>query len=122
VHPSHAFAVHTIKPEISKPENDNEFEAMCANVYGTVFGDPSPKRNGRRGQKQAGVDVFVQALIGRVGIQPKRYQDGRLTFKHVEGEVRQADDGKAPIVKLIIATTAASDAPLLRQVQELSSH
>lgn len=113
-------AVHTIKPEIAKPESDTEFEAMCANIYGAVHGDTSPKRNGRSGQKQAGVDVFIQTTIGRIGIQSKRYQDGKLAFKHIEQEVRRADNGKAPIVKLIIATTAASDASLIRKVQELS--
>ncbi|MDY0748700.1 hypothetical protein SNE35_29650 [Paucibacter sp. R3-3] len=106
--------------EITKPTDDSAFEDMCARVYGEVFQDATPKINGRRGQAQAGVDVFVNSAAGRVGIQAKRYVDGALTLKDVEAEVSKADKGKAPIVRLIVATTAASDVKLLRAVQARS--
>lgn len=112
--------MHNVQFEISKPTGDDEFEDMCARIYGTVFNDPLPHRNGRRGQKQGGVDVFVDAPEGRLGVQSKRYADGALKLKHVEHEVTEADKAKAPIVRLIVATTATSDAVLLREVQDLS--
>lgn len=102
--------------ELPKPKYDTEFEEMCATVYGEIFGDPTPKLNGRSGQKQGGIDVIVQGASGRVGIQCKRYQDGRLKLQHVEREAHEADAGPVKITKLIIATTAANDAPLLAQV------
>lgn len=79
-----------------------------------------PKINGRRGQAQGGVDVFVNSHTGRLGIQSKRYVDGALTLKMVEKELERAEKKKVPIVRLIVATTAAADATLLHSVQDLS--
>lgn len=112
--------MHNVQFEISKPTGDGEFEDMCARIYGTVFNDPLPQSNGRRGQKQGGIDVFIDAPEGRIGIQCKRYADGALKLKHVEHEIAEADNAGAPIVRLIVATTATSDAVLLRAVQDLS--
>ena len=112
--------MHSVQFEISKPTDESAFEDMCARIYGVVFDDPQPQTNGRRGQAQGGIDVFVDAPEGRIGIQCKKYADGALKFKHVEQEVSKADSARAPIVRLIVATTATSDAGLLRAVQELS--
>lgn len=112
--------MHSYARELPKPKYDTEFEEMCATVYGEIFGDLTPKLNGRSGQKQGGIDVIVEAAPGRIGIQCKRYQDGRLKFKHVEHEAREADAGPVKISKLIIATTAANDAPLLAEVVAFS--
>lgn len=106
--------------EISKPTDDGAFEDMCARIYGTVFNDPLPQTNGRRGQKQSGIDVFIDAPEGRLGVQCKRYADGALKLKHVVHETSEADNANTPIVRLIVATTATSDAVLLREVQDLS--
>lgn len=112
--------MHNVQFEISKPTDDGAFEDMCARIYGTVFNDPLPQTNGRRGQKQGGIDVFIDAPEGRLGVQCKRYADGALKFKHVVHEVSEADKANTPIVRLIVATTATSDAALLRDVQDLS--
>ncbi len=113
--------LHIIPFEISPPKNEADFERMCAQVYGVVFNDRMPKMNGRRGQVQGGVDVFVKEQgIGRVGIQCKKYTMKPVKWTDVEGEVGKADKHKTPIKKLILATTAPNDAPLLKKVQELS--
>ncbi len=94
---------------------------MCAQVYGVVFNDRMPKMNGRSGQAQGGVDVFVKEPgVGRIGIQCKKYTLKPLTWKDVEDEVRKADKHETPIKKLILATTAPNDATLLKSVQQLS--
>ena len=112
--------MHVVQFEITKPTDEAAFEDMCARIYGTVFNDPIPQINGRRGQAQGGIDVFIDGPDGRIGVQCKKYADGALKFKHVEHEVSEADKAESPIVLLIIATTAASDVGLLRQVQDLS--
>ena len=112
--------MHAVQFEISKPIDDSAFEDMCARIYGELFGDLMPKINGRRGQAQGGVDVFVNSSAGRLGIQSKRYVDGALTLKMVEKELERAEKKKVPIIKLIVATTAAADATLLHDVQTLS--
>jgi tetratricopeptide (TPR) repeat protein len=94
---------------------------MCVQVYGVVFDDPRPKINGRKGQAQGGVDVFVNAKgIGRIGVQCKKYFMIKLEWKHVDDEVKKADKFKTPIKTLLIATTSPSDASLLHKVQLLS--
>ena len=68
--------MHLVETEITKPTDDGAFEDMCARIYGAVYGDQLPTINGRRGQAQAGIDVFVNSTAGRIGIQCKRYADG----------------------------------------------
>lgn len=94
---------------------------MCAQVYGVVFNDRMPKMNGRRGQVQGGVDVFVKEPgVGRVGIQCKKFTMKPVKWEDVDDEVGKADKYKTPIKKLILATTAPNDALLLKKVQALS--
>lgn len=112
--------MHLVPFEFTKPKDDSAFEDMCANVYGQVFIDPLPSINGRRGQAQSGVDVFVESPSGRFGVQCKRYADGALKFKQIEEEVAKADKKGARIVRLVVATTAVSDARLIEKVHELS--
>lgn len=114
--------MHAIQTEIPKPTSDDEFEDMCANVYGELFGDPAPQRNGRSGQGQFGVDVFVAPRAGgRIGIQSKRWLSGRLKIKDVRDEVDKADTaGASRIDRLIVATTADNDAVLVQAVNALS--
>lgn len=113
--------MHNIPLEIPPPKNETDFERMCAQVYGVVFKDPNPKMNGRRGQKQGGVDVFVKSSdIGRIGIQCKKYTLKPVKWEDVLDEVAKADEFKTPIKQLLLATTALSDAALLQKVQLLS--
>ena len=113
--------MHNIPLEISPPKNESDFERMCAQVYGVIFDDRMPKMNGRRGQVQGGVDVFVKEPgVGRVGIQCKKYTMKPVKWTDVEDEVKKADTHRTPIKKLILATTAPNDARLLKKVQELS--
>lgn len=113
--------MHIVPVELQKPKNEADFERMCVQIYGVVFKDSLPKMNGRKGQAQSGVDVFVDAQgIGRIGIQCKKYVLTDLKWKHVEAEVSAADKNMVPICRLLIATTSQSDAVLLRQTQDLS--
>ncbi|MBI5925874.1 MAG: hypothetical protein HY836_09780 [Aquabacterium sp.] len=113
--------MHSIPLEIPAPRNEADFERMCAQVYGVVFKDPNPKMNGRRGQKQGGVDVFIKSAdIGRIGIQCKKYTLKPVKWEDVLDEVTKADGFKTPIKQLLLATTALSDAALLHKVQLLS--
>ena len=113
--------MHSIPFEIAPPKGEADFERMCAQIYGVVFNDRMPKMNGRRGQAQGGVDVFVKEFgLGRIGVQCKKYTLRPIKWKDVTDEVEKADKKGIAIKKLILATTASSDAVLLNQVQELS--
>ena len=94
---------------------------MCVQVYGLVYGDPKPVINGRRGQEQGGVDVFVtHSEHGRIGIQCKKYALTPIAWEHVERDVGLADKANQPITRLLFVTTARADAKLRQKVHLFS--
>ena len=114
--------------QIPLPKNDQDFEELCGHIYSVVLKDPLPKNNGRRGQKQNGVDVFVQKDFiqdkeHRIGIQCKDVK--KLSFDGKSGdsvcaEIRKAEAGGAEIGHLLISTTLPNDARLTEAVQAYS--
>jgi hypothetical protein len=111
--------LHTIPHEIPRPRNDADFERMCVQIYGVVFKDPLPKLNGRLGQAQGGVDIYISASkIVRIGIQCKKTKT--LTLKGITQEIAKADEYSTPIQRFILATTADNDAGLLKEIQRIS--
>ncbi|AXW62973.1 hypothetical protein CJO94_14695 [Ralstonia solanacearum] len=113
--------MRTFTLEISKPKNAEDFEDYCAEIYSVVFEDRTPKKNGRSGQSQGGVDIFVEPHSGgRKGIQCKRYYETKVTESLVNDEVKAADAAGWRINELIIATTTPSDSKLVKYVQDLS--
>lgn len=113
--------MRTFTLEISKPKHAEDFEDYCADIYSVIFEDPTPKRNGRTGQSQGGVDIFVEPRIGkRKGIQCKRYYETKVTEKVINDEVAAADTAGWSIGELIVATTTASDSKLVKYAQDLT--
>lgn len=111
----------TIPTELPKPLNDDDFERLCLEVYRVVFNDPLPETNGRNGQAQAGADAYLFTAAGeRIAVQAKRYNKGGLSQQLVLDEIGKAEKSASAIGKLLIATTAPSDAPLRRFVHTLS--
>ncbi|MFM0371283.1 PIN domain-containing protein [Paraburkholderia aspalathi] len=113
--------MRTFTLEISKPRDADDFEDYCADIYSVVFEDPTPKRNGRTGQSQGGVDIFVEPRLGkRKGIQCKRYYETKVTEKIINDEVAAADAVGWNVGELIVATTSPSDSKLVKYTQDLS--
>lgn len=111
----------TIPTELPKPLNDDDFERLCLEVYRVVFNDPLPETNGRNGQAQAGADSYFFTAAGeRIAVQAKRYNKGGLSQQLVQDEINRAENGSSAIGRLLIATTAPSDARLRRFVHTLS--
>ncbi len=107
--------------EVSKPKSAEDFESYCLHVYCVVFSDALPSNNGRSGQAQGGVDLFVHDKnAGRIGIQCKRYWESALTKAMIDQEIRQADQRGWQMVQLIIATTLLADSPLEQYIQGIS--
>ncbi|MEM5366449.1 hypothetical protein V4C53_10430 [Paraburkholderia azotifigens] len=105
---------------VTPPKSPDDFEEFCLVVYRIVFQDPFATRNGRTGQKQDGVDIFVRKDQHRVGVQCKRVTFGKMTRAIIEDEVAKADAGDVPLTELVVATTAPSDAKLVGYTQQLS--
>lgn len=106
--------------DLPKPDDPAEFEKMVREAYALRWNSPNLQINGRRGQSQAGVDLFGEDDLGRLaGIQCKLYSKG-LTLKTVETEVEKAEQFEPQIQSLYIATTYPADADLQRKVRLIS--
>ncbi|UEP38574.1 hypothetical protein LL998_21770 [Burkholderia ambifaria] len=106
--------------DIPKTEDPAEFEKMVRDAYALKWVSPNLQLNGRRGQAQAGVDVFGEDDLGRsVGIQCKLYSQG-LKLSMVKEEIDNAAKFEPPIECLYIASTFPADAKLQREVRLLS--
>jgi tetratricopeptide (TPR) repeat protein len=113
--------------QIPPPVNEVKFEALCLALFRAEWADPLAQRNGRRGQEQAGVDIFGinHAQDGKQwGVQCK-CKDARLgktlSASEVDGELALADGFTPPLAHFIIATTAANDAKIQQHVRALNA-
>lgn len=107
--------------ELTKPETDDDFEAMCHALYRELWNDVGCSRVGRKGQPQFGVDILGHRNNKPIGIQCKRYSRTTLTLATIKEDIEKADKASLPIEHLIFATTSPSNAHLVRDVFEISS-
>ena len=114
-----------INQQIPPPNNWQDFENLCADLWGKIWKDTNAQKNGRSGQAQHGVDVF-----GRLngdgdlqGVQCKG-KDGRygkaVTEKELKDEVEKAIKFEPPIKAFILATTAPTDASIQKIARQLT--
>lgn len=108
-----------------QPPNDAAaFESLCLDLWKDIWQDSGAQKNGRRGQTQAGVDIFGRDQGQLIGIQCKQ-KDGRLrstlTVTELETEVKAALEFDPPLAKFILATTATRNVALQRRANELTA-
>lgn len=105
------------------PNNPDDFESLCLDLWKEVWGYEGAEKNGRSGQPQAGVDVWGQCDGRWIGVQCKR-RDGLLrtsvTVKELEHEVQKAKSFKPGLSLFILATTGPADAELQQRARELT--
>ncbi|MDE0518813.1 MAG: hypothetical protein OXH36_04575 [Bdellovibrionales bacterium] len=111
----------SLKPsnfQIPPPENEELFERLCLDLYKLKFGDQA-KRNGRRGQSQDGVDIFVQDQ--HIGIQCKKKDfNDKVKGSELKAEIQKAKDFKPPLKRYILATTCKRDAKIQEIARSIS--
>lgn len=129
------FALRELMPaltqtQIPKPADEQVFERASIHLWRCILKDPNVQKNGRRGQRQNGVDV-IGVRNGDsnhlVGIQCKLKGEGKeLTETEVRREVTKALTFKPPLKEYFISTTAPDDVAiqeLARQItQELKKN
>ncbi|MBN9686132.1 MULTISPECIES: hypothetical protein [unclassified Corallococcus] len=107
--------------ELPRPKGWDEFEDLVADVLRERWKTPNVTRNGRSGQRQAGVDIYGPAAHlapGQyAGAQCKR-TDG-LDLKVAEECVSDAESFEPALSELLICTTAPADAKVQRAVRLL---
>jgi hypothetical protein len=106
-----------MKKQLRKPENWQDFESLCKTLWGEIWNCQEIKKNGRKGQKQYGVDIYgiPENQTQYFGIQCKGkddYLNSNLTKKEIDEEVEKAHDFKPKLKKFYFATTANKDADI----------
>jgi len=72
-----------VSNELTKPENESDFEAMCHALYRRMWNDSSCSRVGGPGQSQFGIDILGHDGKINVGIQCKHYNKKTFTLSTV---------------------------------------
>lgn len=112
-----------MKKTIQKPENWQDFETLCKQLWGEVWRIPMKiKKNGRNGQPQAGVDVYgvPKGEMNYWGIQCKGkddYANAKLTEKEIDKEIIKAQSFKPDLAVFIFATTMNKDSSIEEYVR-----
>ena len=110
--------------ELPVPKSWEEFEDICADLFGRIWDDPNIVRYGRLGQNQNGVDIRGRLPDGRLaGVQCKRKRQwpvAELTTKEIDDEVAEAIKFEPPLSEFTIATTAPNDAKLQAHVDAIT--
>jgi tetratricopeptide (TPR) repeat protein len=107
-----------------EPPNDpTAFESLCLDLWKDIWQDSDAQKNGRRGQRQDGVDIFGHENGSVVGVQCKQ-KDGRLWAKvtpdELQEEVKAARRFKPELTRFILATTAPRDAAVQKRANQLT--
>ncbi|WP_281228074.1 hypothetical protein [Flavobacterium aquiphilum] len=115
-----------MKKQLPKPEYWQDFEDLCKNLWGQLWGIPLKiKKNGRSGQSQDGVDIYgvPKGQIDFWGIQCKgkdSYTNAELTVKEINVEVERAKNFKPKLAVFIIATTSNKDVKIEEYIRLLN--
>ncbi len=109
------------RTQVPKPENHQDFERLCAVLWGEKLRDPHIQRYGRHGTGQDGIDI-VGIRDGdprnRVGIQCKlKTGTAKLTAEEFEADFDSSLEIDPPLTEFHIVTTADRD----RALQNLAS-
>ncbi len=110
--------------ELPVPKSWDEFEDICADLFGRIWNDHNIVRYGRMGQRQHGVDIRGQRPAGGIaGVQCKKKRQwpvAQLTTKDIDDEVAEALKFEPPLSEFTIATTAPNDAKLQAHVDAIT--
>lgn len=96
--------------QIPKPVDEQAFERACVVLWMCLLKDPNVQQNGRRGQRQNGVDIFGLRdgdPSHLVGVQCKLKSDGQeLSEDEINEEFRKALTFTPTLTEYFIVTTA----------------
>ena len=113
--------------QIAAPRSWDLFEELTRALFAAVYTNPLAKKNGRRGQPQHGVDVYVERAEepGRwVGIQCKGKEQNygaKATAREFDAELAKAEHFQPGLSLWIFVTTAPDDAELQEHARKVSS-
>lgn len=111
---------------LKHPANWEDFEDLCFHLWKSIWGDHASHPNGRRGQRQNGVDIFGKPPFNELytGIQCKgknENYDKQLTIDEIDKECTNAKDFKPQLGAFVMATTSPRDTTLQEHCRQLNS-
>ncbi|HEY8035933.1 MAG TPA: hypothetical protein VIF37_10130 [Methylobacter sp.] len=109
-----------VSNELTKPDSEDDFEAMCHAIYRRMWNDSSCSRVGGPGQNQFGIDIIGYDGKITVGVQCKHYNKKSFTLSTVTDDVALADAANLAIGHMLFATTAGNKTKLVLDVRKLS--
>ncbi|EMJ6444710.1 hypothetical protein AADZ13_004992 [Bacillus cereus] len=108
--------------EIPRIENEEIFENLCLDLIKANCRYENVNRNGRRGQKQDGVDIFARnkQSFEWIGIQCKVKTNGSIKEEEIKKEIEKAYDFNPNLSHYIFYTTAKRDCKIQAYVRSIS--
>lgn len=110
--------------EVLLPPNTPEaFESLCLDLWKELLNDPQADKNGRRGQPQAGIDVFGEMNGEWTGIQCKQKESllwTKVTVAELREEVAKARKFTPKLSVFILATSGPADVVVQTAARELT--
>lgn len=106
------------------PASWEEFESLCHDLWKDIWRDDEAHKNGRKGQAQAGVDVYGRQDGKWIGIQCKQSGGAALAQRgpdDLAAEVSKALTFQPPLSHFILATTEPADARLQQRAREITA-
>src|SRR5260370_11412222 len=108
------------RSHLPQPKDWDEFEEMCADVFGAEWNDRNVTRYGRQGQRQHGVDIYGKPSGSYAGVQCKgrrAWPPRPLTTGEIDAEIAKALKFSPPLAEFTFATIAADDARIQDHVR-----
>ena len=106
--------------ELPVPKSWDEFEDICADLFGQIWNDPNIVRYGQLGESQNGVDIRGRLPDGGIaGVQCKRKRQwpvAAITTQEIDDEVAEALKFEPRLSEFTIATTALNAVKLQAHV------
>ncbi|ELS9252159.1 restriction endonuclease [Vibrio parahaemolyticus] len=111
--------------QIPAPNNWQDFEQLCADLWSAKYKSDNTQMHGRTGQSQCGVDCYgqIENTTDWFGVQCKG-KDGRygnsVTIEELNAEVNKAKNFSPKLKVFVLATTAQNDAQIQALARELT--
>lgn len=107
--------------------NWEDFENLCFHLWRSIWGDINAHPNGRRGQRQNGVDIYGKTPFNAsyTGIQCKGKNENygkQLTNEEIDKECDEAKKFTPKLGTFIMATTSPRDVEIQEHCRELSNN
>lgn len=109
---------------LDPPKSWEEFEEICADLFGREWQDNQTTRYGRQGQRQNGVDIYGRPGGKRyAGVQCKgrsKWPPDTLKTSDIDKEVAKAKKFRPKLNELVIATVDPNDISIQDHVRKIT--